>query len=225
MQQLQIEFISDVACPWCAVGLASLLKALDNCADVVLANLRFQPFELNPDMPPEGEDAAAHLARKYGSTPERSAEMHDLLMQRGAAVGLRFAPRGRSRVVNTFNAHRLIHWAGEQSAEQQLALKQALLRAYHERDQRVDHTAVLLEVVREAGLDVERARQILAGDAFASEVRTAEARWHEAGIHSVPSIIINGRYAINGGQLPIVFEQALRKVAQGLAESPSPTRH
>lgn len=225
MQQLQIDFISDVACPWCAVGLASLLKALDNCADVASASLRLQPLELNPDEPPEGEDATAHLARKYGSTPERRAEIHDLFAKRGAALGLRFAPRGRTRVVNTFNAHRLIHWAGEQSARQQLALKQALLRAYHERDQRVDHTAVLLDMVREAGLDVERARQILAGDEFATQVRVAEARWQEAGIHSVPSIIINGRYAINGGQLPIVFEQALRKVAQGLAESPSPTRH
>lgn len=219
MQQLQIAFVSDIACPWCAVGLASLLQALDACKDEITARLHFEPFELNPDMPPEGEDAAAHLARKYGSTPERSAEMRNLLAERGAAVGFRFAPRGRTRVVNTFNAHRLIFWAGEQSAEQQLALKQALLRACHERDQRVDHADVLLDAVREAGLDVERARQILAGDEWAAEVRAAEQRWQQAGIHSVPSIIINGRYAINGGQLPVVFEQALRKVAKSESAS------
>ena len=221
MVKLDIAFISDVACPWCAVGLASLLQALHSCRAEIAANLHFEPFELNPDMPPEGEDAAEHLARKYGSTPERSAEIRALLTQRGDAVGVRFPAQGRQRVVNTFDAHRLIFWAGQQSAGLQLALKQALLRAYHEHNQRVDQAEVLLDVVAEAGLDVARAGQILASDAFATDVRAAERRWQEAGIHSVPSIIINGRYAISGGQLPAVFEQALRKVAQsGAAASP-----
>lgn len=213
MTELQIDFISDVACPWCAVGLASLLQALDDCKGELSASLSFQPFELNPDMPPEGEDAAAHLARKYGATPERSAEIRHLLQQRGEAVGLRFAPQGRSRVVNTFDAHRLICWAGQQGDAQQLALKQALLKAYHEDDARVDHADVLLAAVAAAGLDVEQARAVLAGDAFADDVHAAEQRWQQAGIQSVPSIIINGKYAINGGQLPVVFAQALRKVA------------
>lgn len=217
MVHLKIEFISDVACPWCAVGLASLLQALDRCRDEVSARIRFEPFELNPDMPSAGEDAAAHLARKYGATPERSAEIREQLTQRGAAVGVRFAPQGRTRIVNTLDAHRLVFWAGEQSPELQLTLKQALLRAYHERDERVDHGDVLLAVVREVGLEVDRAREILAGDAFAADVRAAEQRWQQAGIHSVPSIVINDRYAINGGQLPVVFEQALRKVARSVS--------
>ena len=217
MTHLTLDFISDVACPWCAVGLASLLQALGDCQDVVTASLHFQPFELNPDMPPEGEDAEAHMARKYGSTPERSAEIRNLLAQRGAVAGVHFAPQGRRLIVNTFDAHRLLFWAGQVSAEQQLALKQALLRAYHEQDARVDHADVLLGIVREVGLDAEHARQILESDAFAADVRAAEQRWQSAGIHSVPSIIINGKYAINGGQLPVVFEQALRKVAQSEA--------
>lgn len=217
MVNLDIAFISDVACPWCAVGLASLLQALDSCKQEISANLHFEPFELNPDMSPTGEDAVEHLARKYGATPERSAEIRNLLAQRGAAVGIQFAPQGRTRVVNTLDAHRLIFWAGEQSAGQQLALKQALLRAYHERNERVDHAGVLLGAVREAGLDAEQAGRILAGDAYAADVRAAEQRWHAVGIHSVPTIIINGKYAINGGQLPVVFEQALRKVARSLS--------
>lgn len=214
MIHLDLDFISDVACPWCAVGLASLLQALDSCQDVLTASLHFEPFELNPDMSPEGEETAAHMARKYGSTPERSAEIRNLLMQRGTAVGVHFAPQGRSRVVNTFDAHRLLFWAGQEHVERQLALKQALLRAYHEQDARVDHADVLLQVAGDAGLDVDRARQILAGNAFAAEVRAAEQRWQQAGIHSVPAIIINRKYAINGGQLPEVFEQALRKVVR-----------
>ncbi|HND14307.1 MAG TPA: DsbA family oxidoreductase, partial [Pseudomonadales bacterium] len=174
---LRIDFVSDIACPWCAVGLASLQQALSRCTDQLGAELHFQPFELNPGMPPEGEDVGEHLARKYGSTPERQAEMRVMIAERGAAVGFRFNPDGRSRIVNTFNAHRLLYWAGTEDDKRQLALKQALLEACHGRDQRVDHDAVLLAAVEQAGLDANRAQQILASDEFANEVRAAEREW------------------------------------------------
>ena len=130
-------------------------------------------------------------------------------------MGFAFHPDGRGRIVNTFNAHRLLHWAGQQGAGPQLALKRALLQAYHGRAERVDHDAVLLACVRQAGLDEARAARILTGDEFAAEVREAERQWQDAGIQSVPAVILNRRHLISGGQPPEVFEQALRQLAAG----------
>ena len=211
---LKIDFVSDIACPWCAVGLASLQQALARSADAVQATLHFQPFELNPDMSPEGEDVDEHLARKYGGTPEQFAQNREAIRARGAAVGFTFRPEGRGRIVNTFDAHRLLHWAGLQGAAAQLALKRALLEAYHGRGERVDHVDVLLAAVQAAGLDVAGARAVLAGDAHAADVRAAEAEWQRAGIRAVPAVVINDRHLISGGQPPEVFEQALRQIAQ-----------
>ena len=212
---VRIDFVSDIACPWCAIGLASLQKALASTGTAPQVDLHFQPFELNPDMVPEGEDVGEHLARKYGSTAEQQAQIRDTIRQRGAAVGFDFKPEGRGRVVNTFNAHRLLHWAGLQSAQAQLALKQALMQAYHGRGERVDQDDVLLAAVRAAGLDEAAARDVLQGDAYAAEVRADEQRWQQAGIQSVPAIVINGRHLISGGQPPEVFEQALRRAVAG----------
>ena len=212
---VRIDFVSDIACPWCAIGLASLQKAMASTGTAPQVDLHFQPFELNPGMAPEGEDVGEHLARKYGSTAEQQAQIRDTIRQRGAAVGFDFKPEGRGRVVNTFNAHRLLHWAGLQSAQAQLALKQALMQAYHGRGERVDHDDVLLAAVRAAGLDKAAARAVLQGDAYAADVRADEQRWQQAGIQSVPAIVINGRHLISGGQPPEVFEQALRRAVAG----------
>ena len=177
---VRIDFVSDIACPWCAIGLASLQQALASTGTAPQVDLHFQPFELNPGMAPEGEDVGEHLARKYGSTAEQQAQIRDTIRQRGAAVGFDFKPEGRGRVVNTFNAHRLLHWAGLQSAQAQLALKQALMQAYQGRGERVDHDDVLLAAVRAAGLDEAAARDVLQGDAYAAEVRAV------AGTESYP---------------------------------------
>lgn len=211
---LRIDFVSDIACPWCAIGLASLERALAASGDAVQAELHFQPFELNPGMASEGEDLGEHLARKYGSTPAQQAQVQATIRERGAAVGFAFKPEGRGRIVNTFNAHRLLHWAGIDGQGAQLALKRALLAAYHGRGERVDQDAVLLAAVAEAGLDLARAQAVLAGDEYAGEVRAAEQRWQQAGIHSVPAVVINERHLVSGGQPPEVFEQALRRIAQ-----------
>jgi predicted DsbA family dithiol-disulfide isomerase len=210
---LTIDFVSDIACPWCAVGLSSLLQAIQRCENVVSVSLHIHPFELNPGMSAEGEELVEHLRRKYGSTPEQQAQMRQTIAERGAAVGFTFHQDGRGRIVNTFNAHRLLHWAGTQSALQQLHLKRALLEAYHGRAERVDHDAVLLAAVKSVGLDSLRVQQILATDEFADDVRQAEQQWQANGIQSVPAIIINQQYLISGGQPPEVFEQALRQIA------------
>ena len=211
---LKIDFVSDVSCPWCAVGLASLEQALGGLQDEVAAELHFQPFDLNPGMAPEGQDIGEHLAEKYGSSLEQQAQSRSAIRARGAEVGFAFHPDGRGRIWNTFDAHRLLHWAGEQGAPgQQRALKKALLAACHTRSEAMGQHGVLLACVREAGLDEDRAKAILAGDEFAAEVREREAFYASHGIRSVPAVIINDRHLISGGQPAEVFAQALRQIA------------
>lgn len=213
---LRIDFVSDVACPWCAVGLRSLETALTRLPDVAV-DLHFQPFELNPGMAPEGEDIDEHLTRKYRSTPEQRAQIRQHLRERGAAVGFTFTEGARSRVWNTFDAHRLLHWAGEQSAKAQRDLKLALLTAYHTDGRNPGEREVLLQAAAQVGLDAAEAAAVIDSDRFADAVRAAEEFWRDQGINSVPAVIINERYLVQGGQPPEAFEQALRQIASEAA--------
>src|SRR3954470_22688770 len=116
---LKIDFVSDVSCPWCAIGLASLERALERLGPEVKAEMHFQPFELNPALPPGGQDITEHLTQKYGTTPQQQQASRDAIRERGASVGFDFRKEGRGRVYNTFNAHRLLHWAGIEDANKQ----------------------------------------------------------------------------------------------------------
>jgi predicted DsbA family dithiol-disulfide isomerase len=211
--RLKIDFVSDVSCPWCAVGLGALEAALERVAPEVSAELHFQPFELNPQMPSEGQDAFEHLNQKYGSTREQQAQSRAAIRARGAAVGFEFSEQGRSRVYNTFDAHRLLHWAELESLDKQAALKKALLKACHTEGENPSDPALLVRLAAEAGLDPQRARAILDSDEYAAETRQRERLYTEAGIHSVPAIIINDQHLISGGQPVEVFERALRQIA------------
>jgi len=213
-QQMRIDFVSDVSCPWCAIGLKSLQQALQRVGDEIDADIHFQPFELNPGMKAEGQDIAEHITEKYGSTPAQLAQSQETIRQRGASVGFTFDMDKRSRIYNTFDAHRLLHWAETQGLEHQLALKEKLLDAYFTQGEDPSNHALLLRTVGEAGLDVEQARTVLESDAYADEVRRQEYYWKRAGINSVPAVIVNERHLISGGQPPEVFEQALRQIAQ-----------
>jgi predicted DsbA family dithiol-disulfide isomerase len=206
---MKIDFVSDVACPWCAVGLNSLELALAKIGPDIPVELHFRPFELNPQMGPQGEDATEHLSRKYGLTPEQLDRNRAGIRERGAAVGFQFGDR--ARVWNTFDAHRLIHWAGLEGKQREM--KHALLKAYHGRNENPGAHDVLLRAAEEVGLDVERAREVIESDRYAAEVRAEERHWQQLGVNSVPSVIINDRHLIQGGQPPEVFEQALRQLA------------
>ena len=210
---LKIDFVSDISCPWCAIGLAALEQALAQTQGELSAELHFQPFELNPQMPPGGQDITEHLTQKYGSTPEQQTQIRATIAQRGANVGFAFNPGGRGRIYNTFDAHRLLHWADLQDSGKQAALKKALLVACHSLGQSVESHDVLLAAVAQSGLDVARAQAILQGDEFAAEVRERESFYTLHGINSVPAVIINERHLISGGQPAAVFEQALRQIA------------
>ena len=210
---MKIDFVSDVSCPWCAIVLQSLLQAAQRLGDEVPLELHFQPFELNPQMAPEGQEIVEHLTEKYRISPEQVAQNTEAIRQRGAALGFDFRMGARSRIYNTFDAHRLLHWAGLQGGSRQLALKQGLLSAYFTQGENPGAHEVLLRVASEAGLDVDAARQVLQSDAYAAEVREAEQHYQAAGIHSVPAVIINDKHLISGGQPPEVFERALRQLA------------
>jgi predicted DsbA family dithiol-disulfide isomerase len=212
-RHLKIDFVSDVSCPWCAIGLASLEQALRRLDGEVQADLHFQPFELNPDMPPGGEDTTEHLTKKYGSTPEQQAASREAIRQRGAAVGFEFRKEGRPRIYNTFDAHRLLHWAGLEGGDRQHALKKALFEAYFTQGRSPEDHEVLFNAAERSGLDPARAREILGSDEYAEQVRRQEQFYTGNGIHAVPAVIIDGRHLIEGGQPPEVFEQALRRLA------------
>ena len=210
---LHIDFVSDVACPWCAVGLAALERAIDKLGGEVAVEIDFQPFELNPQMGPEGQDVGEHLTQKYGSTPEQQAQARAGIAARGAAVGFTFRKEGRGRVWNTFDAHRLLMWAGELGARQQRDLKMALLKAYHGEGRSPADHEVLLDVVDSVGLDRKEAQLVLESGRYTNEVRERERQFQQMGISAVPSVIVNNRHLIQGGQPPEVFEQALRQLA------------
>ncbi|MFP3755655.1 DSBA-like thioredoxin domain protein [compost metagenome] len=219
-QPLRIDFVSDIACPWCAIGLSSLQVALSRLGDAVDAEIVVHPFELNPQMGPEGEDIVGYISKKYGRTPAQIAETQAMIRARGAEVGFTFGPR--EWVYNTFDAHRLLQWAGQQEPGKQLALKAALLRAYHGEGKDPSGHAVLVEAAQSAGLDAAAARAVLDSDDFAEEVRAEEQQSQAMGITSVPSIIFDNRYLVTGGQAPEAFEQAIRQIlAERGGEAPS----
>jgi predicted DsbA family dithiol-disulfide isomerase len=208
---MKIDFVSDVSCPWCIIGLRGLEEALVRTADVVAADITFQPFELNPQMGKDGQNIGEHIAEKYGSTPEQSAANRAMIRDRAAALGFRMQMSEASRIYNTFDAHRLLHWAHGEG--KQAALKHALFDAYFSDGQDPSDHAVLVAAAAKAGLDPARADQILASDTYAQDVRVAEQLWQSRGISAVPAVIINDRYLISGGQPPEAFENALREIA------------
>ena len=212
---LRIDFVSDIVCPWCAIGLASLEIALQRVQAEVYVELHVQPFELNPQLGPDGEDAVAHLRAKYGLDEGQVAVNQERIRERGAELGFVFDMARRRHIYNTFDAHRLLHWAGDEG--HQLDLKRALLRAYFTDGRNVaDHDA-LVDIAAGVGLSADRASAILSSDEFAAEVRTVEQFFQQSGITGVPAIIIERRHLISGGQPPEVFEQALRQIGAAKA--------
>ena len=208
---LRIDFVSDVSCPWCAIGLTALQQALHNLQGEVAAEIHLQPFELNPQMPPEGEDSTEHLMRKYGSGAAQIEANREAIRERGAALGFTFNMDRRSRIYNTFDAHRLLHWAEIEGRQREL--KRALFAAYFTEGRNPSDREVLVDLAAQAGLDAARAREILESDRYADEVREREQFYGRQGIRAVPSVIVNDKYLIQGGQPVEVFERALREIA------------
>ena len=214
-QPIRIGFVSDIACPWCAIGLSSLNLALERLSERVDAQIVVHPFELNPQMGPGGESVLDYLGNKYGRTPEQIEQTQAMIRERGASVGFEFGPR--ERIYNTFDAHRLLHWAGIEG--NQVPLKLALLRAYHGEGKDTSDHAVLVAAAQSVGLDAEQAREVLESGRYADEVRAEEQEYQAAGIQSVPGIIFNEQYLISGGQPVETFERAILQILAGEARA------
>jgi predicted DsbA family dithiol-disulfide isomerase len=210
-RQLKVDFVSDVSCPWCVIGLRSLEAAVAKVKGDIAVDLHFQPFELNPQMGAEGQDIVEHIAQKYGSSPVDIERNREAIRARGAAVGFEFNMQKRGRIYNTFDSHRLLHWA-EMEGKQE-ALKNALFAAYFTDGRDPSDHAVLVDVAQTVGLDAKRAAAILKSDEFSAQVRAREKFYTDRGIQAVPSVIINDQHLIQGGQPTEVFEKALRQLA------------
>jgi predicted DsbA family dithiol-disulfide isomerase len=208
---MKIDFISDVVCPWCIIGLGALEQALANASDVIEPEIHFHPFELNPNMPPEGQNVGEHVAEKYGATPEQSGKNRAMIRERAAEVGFTMNTGKDSRIYNTFDAHRLLHWAGLEGRQSEL--KHALFEAYFTNGQNPGDYDVLVAAAEKAGLDPVEARDVLENGRFEKAVRVAEEAWRGEGVSAVPTIVINDKYLITGGQPAAVFERALRRIA------------
>lgn len=214
-EAVRIDVVSDVACPWCAIGVTTLENALQSLQGSVAVEVHLQPFELNPDMPAGGQEVITYLSSKYGIPPEQVRANQQRIYDRAREVGFEFHPEGRKHVYNTFNCHRLIHWAGaECGPEQALALKKALLGAYFTHADNMDEPSTLIEAVQAAGLDTDRAAEVLAGDEFSQEVRAAQTRWKMLGIQGVPAFILNNRFLVEGAQPQENLIAAIRQAAE-----------
>jgi predicted DsbA family dithiol-disulfide isomerase len=213
IKKVRIDIISDVMCPWCVIGYKGLQQALQQLDGELEASIHWQPFELNPNMPDQGQELGEHIAEKYGSTPQQSMQNRDQITQMGADLGFEFNFTEGQMILNTFNAHQLLHWAGE-SSDLQTELKMALLTAYFTQGRDVSSHDVLLQIVGEVGLDADHAGKLLSDQVYAGDVRALQQQWRQLGVTAVPTFIIDEKYMISGGQPPEVFVQSLRKMME-----------
>ena len=210
--ELKIDIVSDISCPWCIIGFKALQTALKEIGPDITADIEWQPFELNPQMPPEGQEITEHITQKYQISEQQAEQNREAIKQRGLSVGYEFGNRGGGRIYNTFDAHRLLHWAKTQG--KQTELKLALFDLYFKDSGNPSDHAHLLETVNRVGLDVTEAKKILDSDQFTDDVRQLQQRYQSAGVQSVPAVIVNNKHLISGGQPADVFQQALTKIAQ-----------
>jgi predicted DsbA family dithiol-disulfide isomerase len=213
IKKVRIDIISDVMCPWCVIGYKGLQQALQQLDGELEASIHWQPFELNPNMPDQGQELGEHIAEKYGSTPQQSKQNRDQITQMGADLGFEFNFTEGQRIVNTFKAHQLLHWAGE-SSDLQTTLKMALLSGYFTQGRDVSSPEVLLQIVAEVGLDADYAAKLLTDQVYAGDVRALQQQWGQLGVTAVPTFIIDEKYMISGGQPAEAFVQSLRKMME-----------
>jgi len=195
-EPLRIDIVSDVMCPWCIIGYRQLAEALR--ATGTAHDIHWHPFELNPDMPPEGQNVREHIAEKYGSTPEQSDRSRKQMTALGADLGFDFRYTDDMRMHNTFNAHQLLHWADTQGRKHDLKL--ALFTAHFTDGRDLSDDTVLADVAGETGLDRAEALAVLADQRFASEVRQIENFWVQQGIRGVPAVVLDRKHLVTGAQ-------------------------
>jgi predicted DsbA family dithiol-disulfide isomerase len=216
MKNFKIDIVSDVMCPWCVVGYKNLETALSELKDEIKAEITWHPFELNPDMPIEGQDLNQHLMQKYNLTEQQGDENRKNMLEAGQRAGFTFNFDGKRIMINSFDLHRLLTWARKEG--KQTELKLAFFEAHFTNLKYLNQLDTLLDVVASVGLDKAIARDILQSDQYAQEVSQEQAQFKQLGITSVPTFIINDKYAITGGQPSDSFIQAFKQISQEQAE-------
>jgi predicted DsbA family dithiol-disulfide isomerase len=209
---LRIDIVSDVVCPWCVIGYKQLQRALDTLDGVFDVDLHWQPFELNPRLPVEGQDLREHLTEKYGTSTQQSAAARTRLTELGEALDFRFDYFEGMRIYNTFLAHQLLHWAAQYG--KQTELKLALFEAFFSHRQSVGDIASLVNIAGSAGLDAHLAREILLSGKYVEPVRQEQARWMDRDVHAVPMFYFNDGFGVPGAQEPETFVRVLNKLRQ-----------
>ena len=207
---LQVDIVSDVVCPWCIIGYKQLMKALATMPGQFDVAIRWHPFELNPQMPMEGQDLREHLAQKYGTTPAQSQGARARLSALGESLGFTFDYFDGMRMVNTFRAHQLLHWAAVEG--RQTALKLAVFEAFFSRREDVNDPGLLADVATRAGLDGAQASAVLADGRYAQAVRDEQAYWLEREVHAVPTFYFQQQYLVPGAQEAEAFVRLLQKI-------------
>ena len=210
---LRIDLVSDVVCPWCIIGYRQFQQALAQRAEHIELDLRWHPFELNPQMPPEGQDLREHMKEKYGASPEQSRGARQRLLEAGESLGFQFNYSEDMRMVNTFKAHQLLHWAAEHGGSTlQTALKEALFAAYFTDGRDLSDAAQLIEVAASVGLDSTEAEAVLVDGRYGLAVREDQRQWLEQGIQAVPTFVVNEQYMVQGAQEAEAFGRMLDKL-------------
>jgi len=213
---LRIDIVSDVVCPWCVIGYLQLRNALQQfdgtggSEEKVTVDLHWQPFELNPNMPPEGQDLREHIAQKYGTPPGQGGGARARLQEAGAALGFEFNYADDMRMVNTFRAHQLLYWAAQHGLQTELKL--ALFEAFFTLGKDVSQTSVLVEVAANVGLAADDAEVLLSDQRYAQNVRNEQQHWLEQEVHAVPSFAFNQRYPVPGAQGESTFVRYIQRV-------------
>ncbi|MGL4566062.1 MAG: DsbA family oxidoreductase, partial [Halioglobus sp.] len=204
--------ISDVVCPWCIIGYKQLQRALTQMEGSFTVDIHWQPFELNPQMPPRGQELREHIALKYGTTPEQSRGARSRLTELGASLGFSFDYFDGMRIYNTFLAHQLLHWAAHTG--KQTELKLALFEAFFSRRENVGDPNMLALIAARAGLDQQQAQEVLESGRYAREVRREQARWLDQEVHAVPMFYFNNSFPVPGAQEAQTFVRVLEKLEE-----------
>lgn len=212
--RLRIDIVSDVVCPWCIIGYLQLQLALKRVSDAFQVRIHWQPFELNPDMPSEGQLLGEHLAQKYGTSAEQSQAARARLTAVGESLGFSFDYFDGMRIYNTFKAHQLLHWAGECAGapDQQTSLKLALFDAFFRRGENVSDTATLASIAARAGLPEQEALAILVDGRYAEAVRQNQAGWLDREVYAVPTFFFNEGFPVPGAQEADTFVRVLSRL-------------
>jgi predicted DsbA family dithiol-disulfide isomerase len=209
---LRIDIVSDVVCPWCIIGYKQLQRALAQMEGRFTVDIHWQPFELNPQMPPRGQELREHIALKYGTTPEQSRGARSRLTELGASLGFSFDYFDGMRIYNTFLAHQLLHWAAHTG--KQTELKLALFEAFFSRRENVGDPNMLALIAARAGLDQQQAVEVLESGRYAQEVRREQAHWLDKEVHAVPMFYFNNSFPVPGAQEAQTFVRVLERLRE-----------